>query len=609
MSVASRRLVALSTCLLACLVSGCAQGLIMPEQRSIYVPAPAQLPRARIPDVPPPPTVSDPQADALMRHLSLDEAIRIALENSKVVRLLAGFAAVSSGRTIYDPAIANTVIDQERARFDPRLDVKNSFDRKERPLGLFDPLDPNGAIIDGPGTDGYNLSAGLAKTTVTGGTVSASVTDNLLRSQPGAFPLNPENRHAITLSFEQPLLAGGGVAPNLAPIVIARINTERSYFQFKDAVQESVRGVIEAYWALVFARTDVWARQQQVRQGEFVYERAKARLKAGVKGASAAEVAQARSAYANFKAGLIAAEANVLQREAALRNILGLPPSDTTRLVPVSPPAMPPEKGPKIKWDEIVRLAEEKRPDLIELKLIIEADEQFLIQARNQALPRVDAVMLYQWNGLEGTTPSRTRISTEGGQFADWTLGVNFSVPLGLRRSRATLRQQELILARDFANLDQGLHSAVFDLAANVRNLAQAYEQFESFKEARNAARENLLQQAAEVQAGRAIFLNVLQAITDFGNAVSAEAQALTQYNTELANLERQTGTILETHGIHFFEERYASIGPLGRLARPRDYPYSLPPGPNIDRYPSTDQPAENIFDLKRPVLPDGKLP
>ena len=86
--------------------------------------------------------------------------------------------------------------------------------------------------------------------------------------------LNPQARGSTTLSYTQPLLQGAGVGPNLAPIVIARINTERSYFQFKDAVQELVRGVIEAYWAVVFARTDVWARRQQVEQSTAAYERA-----------------------------------------------------------------------------------------------------------------------------------------------------------------------------------------------------------------------------------------------------------------------------------------------------------------------------------------------
>jgi outer membrane protein TolC len=575
----------------------------MPEQRTINVRDPAQLPKAPIPEISPPPTVSDPQPDLPERNLSLDEAIRIGLANSQVVRVLAGATAVSSGQTIYDPAITNTIIDQQQARFDPNLNVQNTWQRSEPPIGIFDPFDPDGTAITGVRTDTYNLNADLSKTLITGGTASIGVTDTRSRFLPGIFPLNPLEEYAVDLSLTQPLLQGAGIRPNLAPIVIARINTEVSYFQFKAAMQESVRGVIEAYWALVFARTDAWARRQQVEQGRQDYERTQARQRQGL--GNAADVAQTRLALANFQARLIGADANVLQREAALKNILGLPPSGPT-LVPVTPPTTN-ELRPQ--WNEIVRLAEERRPDLIELKLIILADEQQLLINRNQALPRVDAVMVYGWNGLEGTTVLGPKNSTNGGEFNDWTLGINFAVPLGLRQSRAALRQQELILSRDWANLQQGMHAAVHDLATSTRLLAQNFEQYKAFKEARDAARANLDQQTAEFRAGRTIFLNVLQAITDWGNAVSAEAQALAQYNSELANLERQTGTILETHGIYFFEERMASIGPLGRLARPRCYPSAMPPGPNNDVYPVTNEPAENFFDLRDPVKRDDALP
>jgi hypothetical protein len=48
-------------------------------------------------------------------------------------------------------------------------------------------------------------------------------------------------------------------------------------------------------------------------------------------------------------------------------------------------------------------------------------------------LPRADAVALYRWNGLEGRMPNGEEIGTNGDAFTDWTLGVNFSVPLYLR--------------------------------------------------------------------------------------------------------------------------------------------------------------------------------
>ena len=589
--------------LCGCATTGSIWSLVVPEQRQLDIRDPAQIPHASILDVPPPETVSQrvPLVVAA-KELSLDEAIRIALANSEVVRVLAGVTAVASGQTIYDPAISNTLIDEARSVFDPVFFVNNNWNRLEQPRSFFNPASPLGVSIGGIRTDSYDLGIGLSKRTVLGGTARLEVADTISRFQPGVFPLNPEERSSLTMSYTQPLLRGAGVATNVAPIVIARINTERSYFQFKDSVQELVRGVVEAYWAVQFAKTDVSARRQQVEQGEFGYKLAEARRRLGIK--NAADEAQARVALSNFKASLIGAEAGLLQREAGLRNILRLAPTDPERLVLTTPPS-PVRIEPK--WDEILRLAEERRPDLIELRLIIEADEQTLILANNSARPQVDAAMLYRWNGLEGRTPSRVELSSAPGQFTDWTLGVNFSVPLGLRKDRAGLRRAELILLRDRANLEQGLHNVIHTLAGNVRNLAQFYEQYQAFKETRMAARDNLDQQFAGFKAGSVPYLNVLQAITSWGDAVSAEAQALNQYNSELANLERETGTILETHGITFMEEQFRAIGPLGRHGHPRSYPASVVPGPNADRYPAGADPIEDSFKL--PSLGGPEMP
>jgi outer membrane protein TolC len=254
-------------------------------------------------------------------------------------------------------------------------------------------------------------------------------------------------------------------------------------------------------------------------------------------------------------------------------------------------------------WDAILDLAAQQRPDLIELKLILEADQQRLRIANNRALPRLDAVALYRWNGLEGRLPDGTFVRADPNNFTEWQLGVNFSVPLGLRRERAALRQQELLIMHDRANLEQGLHAAAHDLAESLRNLAQYYEQYRAFSEARQAAWTNLDYQLADYREGRAtLYLNVLQAITNWGNSVNAEAQSLARYNTELANLEQQTGTILESHGIRFVEERFCSIGPLGRAFRNRPYPMSSPPSDNTDRYPSGSEPSEKSLKIDEPA-------
>ena len=590
----------------ATLLAGCLPvrgplSLIYREQRRVAVRDPATLPRAPIPDVPPPATVLEPVPDTVVPdRLSLDEAIRIGLRNSEVVRVLTGVVATSSGSTIYDPAISNTTIDEQSGVFNPVLTLGNFYNRLEQPFALPVQNNPSGAAILGNRVDNYDLNLDLMKRTILGGTFNLGVLDNSARFSSNSAILNPQDRYSTTLSYTHPLLRGAGIGPNLAPIVIARINTEQTYFQYKNSVQELVRGTIEAYWAVVFARTDVWVRRQQVEQGQFAYDLAEARTRVGLGDAS--QTSQSRVALANFRVGLIGSEANLLQREDALRNLLGLSPTTPWTLVPVTP-SMTARVRPI--WEELLRLAEQRRPDVIASKLVIEADQQALLLARNQARPQLDASTFTRWNGLEGETFRGDRLASGPGQFTDWTAGVNLSVPIGLRSSRASFRRAELNLLRDRANLEQSLHNAAHLLSLNVRNLDQFYAQYQALGITRAAASLNLDQQLAEFRSGRVIFLNVLQAISDWGNAVSSEAQTLAQYNTELANLEFQTGTILETHGVRFFEERFQSLGPLGDLGPTRDYPAALPAGPNLGRYPVVDEPADAALEREKPALPE----
>ncbi len=573
---------------------------ILPGNRHIPARFPSQIPKPPAPDVPPPITVFQEVPPQPVWEVSLDEAIQTALRNSEVVRVLAGFAASSSGRTIYDPAISLIQIDQAKARFDPQLEMRHIFNRRENPGAIPDPTDPGNAFIGGAQRDDYDFSLGLSKVNPLGGTSRLGVLANPRDVSPaGNALLNPERPSSAELSYTQPLLQGAGPVANRAPILIARIETERSFFQLKQSVQELVRGTVEAYWGIVFARIDVWAREQQVKQGLEAVNFAEARLETGL--SDAANLAQARSAYENFRASLIGSRGALLDREAGFLNLLGLPPSNPPRVVPMTPAQ---EGRIESQWQPLLNLAVENRPDLVELALILEADQQRLLQARNNALPRLDAVALYRWNGLEGRTPDRRLVSSEPGEFTDWQLGVNFSVPLGLRQARAGLRQQELLILRDEASLQQGIHNAVHVLATRIRNLDRFYAQYLAFQAAREAARENLKAQWARVTTGQANtnIINLLQAITDWGNAVSAEAQALTSYNTELASLELETGTILESHGIRFHEEKYGSIGPLGRIAHPALFPKSLFPGENEPRYERSDRPAEESFDLTYPA-------
>lgn len=547
---------------------------------------------------------ADPQLQE--QFLTLDEAIAIALRNSEVIRVLTGVSATSTGRTVYDTAVSTTGIDQAVARFDPVFAANSSWRKNESPFSRTDPFDPLRAMVAGSQLGGNDTSIRLSQTNRLGGVGAFTVLDNWTYGGGGVGSLSPVHRPTVELSYTQPLLAGAGRAANEVPIVIARYDQDRSYFQFKDSMQNLVQSVISGYWSLVEARTQLWAREIQVQQALEAYEFGQAQLRTGNN--DIGNVAQTRTALANFKASLVITRANVIQREAALRNALGLPPEDGTRLVPSTPPT---RERIQFDWQQLVETAQKRRPDLIELNLVLMADQQRLIQADNLTKPTLNAVGVHSWNGLRGRMQSGATLNSGIDDNPSWTMGVTFEVPLSLRQARATLRSSELLLARDRANIQQGLHATEHTLATTVRSLDQFYMQYKAFQESREAARINLELQDAQNRARRVIFLNVLQAITDWGNAVSSEATALTSYNATLATLERETGTILDTHGIVFSEERFLSIGPWGRKYERECYPLSLRPGENTTRYVDSNSAAEKSFDLddipKRRINQNGQ--
>jgi outer membrane protein TolC len=583
----------LSVTILTCLPNLASGQLNVDEQHRISWHSEEKIPQFHRSPGAAPTTVASDDVDLTERLLPLDEAIRIALQNAEVIRVLTGVSATSSGRTIYDAAVATTPIDEAVGRFDPVFSANSDWRKSRTPGTRIAPGDPLAAIIDRTRIGGNDLSAKLARTNRIGGTGAVEFNNNWNYGDvPGA--VNPVGRPGLDLSYTQPLLSGAGRPANEAPIVIARLELDRSYFQFNGSMQDLVRDVVSAYWALVEARTQLWARTKQVEQAKAAFDRVEAQFRAKL--VDLGDVAQPRVSYANFKANLIVARGNVIQREAALRNLLGLPPEDGTRMVPSTPPT---RDRVKFSWPELVETAQRRRPDLIELNLILQADQQRRIQASNVAQPSLNAVAIHRWNGITGRMLNDSKISSGLGDHPSWTLGINFEVPLGLRSARANVRSHELLIARDRANIQQGLHATEHTLATTVRNLDQFYEQFKAFRETREAARLNLQVQFAEERAGRVIFLNVLLAITDWGNAVSSEASSLTQYNTSLATLERETGTILDTHGIVFMEERFAAVGPLGKHFDSECYPRSLRPAENASRYQKSNEAAEEAFDLE----------
>lgn len=556
-----------------------------------------------LPAVDPPRTPGNPEAKEVW-PLTLQEAIRIALENSEVVRVISlgaqgipvgGFeptpiataagGALGQGNlsTIYDPSVQETQIAQALAVFDAQLNASVTGGHSQQPFnnaiqaGTFNVSGAKYPVIFTQETAQY--AASLQKRFATGGQVTVGHTINFLGSNsplnvyPGAYTT------ATQLQFVQPLLGGtaqnpSGLEANRAQIVIARLNADTAVWTFKAAVQEEVRSVEQQYWALAQQHVQLWSRETAVSLGEEILRREQARFNAG--NGSLPSVAEAQEQLEQFRLDLVTATSDVITTERQLRNILGLKPADNRRIIPVTEPT---DARLEPNWQVSLSQMVSFQPDIIRNTLLVRLAEMQLLLARNQLLPVLNLQALYQFNGFGHRLDAAEAVGTgatlraidpliqvqqrAGGlngqpgffnDFQTYQVGFTFQMPLGFRAALANTRQAQYQLLRQRAILQQVVHQTTHALARFFLEVDANYKQFKTAGRLREAAQKRLEAQQIFYENGQITIDRYLQALSNWARAVAQEAQFKTSYNISLAALEEAKGTLLAYDNIAISE-------------------------------------------------------
>ncbi len=550
-----------------------------------------------LPKVHKPRTTENPEADEVW-HLTLQEAIRIGLDNSEVVRIISlgaqgipvgGFeptalntgagagVASSLGATtlssVYDPAIQETAISTALAVFDANFTTSLLWGHNASPV--------NNSISAGVASvgpkyplifiqDNATFQSTLQKRAATGAVLQIQENVSYLYSNspsntyPSAYTANTQ------LSITQPLLGGtaqnpSGLEANRANIVIARLNADASVWNFKASIMASVRSIEQQYWALSQQQIALWSRETAVRLGEEILRRERAELEVGR--ATQADVAEAEQQLENFKLALVTATSDVITTERQLRNILGLPPADSRRIVPDTEPT---DARLEPDWETSLAQMLAFQPDIVQQQLLVRLTELQLLLARNQLLPQLNLNALYQFNGLGHeldqalSTSTGTALTALNPQvtakqhvaglaaqpqsyrdFDQWQVGLTFSMPIGFRAPLANVRQQQYQLLRQRAFLQQIVHQTTHSLARFFLEVDANYKQFRTAQRLRAAAQLRLEAQRAFYEEGRITIDRLLDAVSQYANAIAQEAQYKTSYNTSIAALEEAKGTLL----------------------------------------------------------------
>jgi outer membrane protein TolC len=538
-------------------------------------------------------------------ELSLEESIRTALENGKILRNLGGrFASFGGPRpqtgeppvslltspaltpSIYDPAIVETDpfrgVESALALFDAQLSSSLTWDRLNRPQNF----DPFGGTIFPQNLLGYtgNWTTGLTKRTATGATWGVAnqtlydLNNSPIRDVPSTWTTNYD------FTFNQPLLQGAGATynriagpdffdnlygrPNFRGVLLARINADISLADFEAGVRNLVSDTEQSYWELYFAYRDLESRKAGRDSSLEAWRKVHALYVEQSRGGEADKEAQAREQYFFFRSQVEQALTDVYRCENRLRYMMGISASDGRLIRPSDEPTT---ARITFDWQQSLVEALSRSAELRKQKWVIKQRELELTAAKNLILPRLDLIGRYRFLGmgqnllnqdynpynadnidpLNGTDAYSTLFS---GKFQEWQAGAQFLMPLGFRRELATVRHHQLQLARERARLqDEELEAshALVEAARNVdTNFALAQTNFNR----RVAAERQVEAVQAAYDANTVTLDQLLDAQKRRAEAESGYYRSLVDYNRSISQFHYRKGSLLEYNGVFLAE-------------------------------------------------------
>jgi len=563
----------------------------------------------------PPLTLENPDP-AEYWELTLEEAMRIALDNSKVIRSLSmgrfrsGPGSLGSvlpdylqtspdaAMTVYYPALHETGtlygrypqgVEAALAAFDTQFTTGVFWEKNDTPqnvAGFVEQFRP-GVFEQELGT----FQAQLKKTAVTGATWS--LTHNVVYEGTNV-PLTTRRWMSdwnvnLEAEFRQPFLQGYGVqynriaGPGSPPgycrgVMIARVDTDISLADFEGQVRNLVSDVETRYWALYFAYRKKSALSDARDKALDTWRKVRTEYETGT--SSAQDEAQARHQYFYFSGQVKDAQSELYSAERNLRYMLGLAPTDGRLIRPADEPTT---ARVQFDWHDAHSEALVRSMHLRRQKWQIKRSEMELIAAKNHLLPRLDAVGRYRWLGLgdrlidSNNSVSNAFGSMTDGEFQEWQLGFDLTIPLGFRTELAAVRNAQLQVARQRAILQELEFEVSHALSHALGDLEKEYQLAQSYFDQLAAAETELQAWEAREKEGLSVRDKALDRKLDaqqrVANAEMAYYERLVYYNLAIAQVHFRKGSLLEYNGIYLAEGPWPAKAYFDatRRARARD--------------------------------------
>ncbi|MGQ9769548.1 MAG: TolC family protein [Thermogutta sp.] len=532
--------------------------------------------------------------------LSLEEAVKIALENSKIIRSLTQpevgaprlpettlTVAPEGTPTVYDPARQETNprtgVEGVLADFDAHWSTRFFWQKLDTPqnvAGFVQAFRPSAFR-----QDTGNFETEISKTYATGGRFSISHTIGYDWNNAFSSRQWPSNWTAnVEAGFRQPLLQGAGATfnriagPNGIPgfyngVLLARLETDQRLAEFEQSVSELLLDVEKAYWTLYLSYRQldtVIAGRDAALQ---TWRQVRAKYEVGGRGGSAQEEAQSRQQYLAFRAAVEQALSSLYKAENNLRYLMGLAATDGRLIRPKDEPT---RAKVAFNFHDVHAEALIRNPLLRREKWRVKKAELELIAAKNYLLPRLDMFGFYRWNGLghDLIDPDNDRSNAYGsltsGDYQDWQLGMELQIPIGFRKELAAVRNAQINLARERAILQEQELEISHQIAWVLREIDEYYTLAQTNYNRTVAAENEVRAVTAMYDAGTATLDLLLNAQQRRAEAEIQFYQSITKYMFAISHLHFRKGSLLEYNGVYLTEGPWPQKAYFDALRRAR---------------------------------------
>ena len=454
--------------------------------------------------------------------LTLDDAIRLALQRNKVLKV-----------TSYGRGISRALLLEARGQFDPALVFNRNYTSTQFTTS-FGPI----PVLDQTKTDTFSggiqgiLPLGTLYS-ITGSTIEVRDTYNGITKNFQTFG---------GFQVDQPLLKGFGFSANLVNVRVAKANRAISDLTYRQSAIDTVTNVIVAYSNLQLAHDQLnSAEKARAQAAELLSENEKA-FKVGSN--SQSDVLTSRAYAAQYEESILIAERAIRDAQNQLRKLI----VDEVFLEDEPLLVLAPMDIPDVAVDRRTDLerALAVRPDYLQQQLLITKNRALESAAFNSLLPQVDFVGGYGYNGSAGTF-SASRQMVQDHMNPSVSAGLTVTIPLTFSAGRGGFRAaklQRIQAEADMKRLEADIAVAVADAAGQIETsrkrvtadraaYALALKALEAEEKKKKAGTSSTLAVAQQQN----FVVNIESSIS---YAVAAERQAVAVYDQVLGNtLER----------------------------------------------------------------------